>query len=120
MTKPDSHNHQDWETVVFKKPIEKLDLKVAQRRGLTKSVLKTNVNDNSRKLDEETEIFKNKRIDTKTKELILKARIAKKITQKQLANQANLPLKVIADIESGRAIYDHKVIQRLKKSLGVA
>ena len=38
----------------------------------------------------------------------MKGRVSKSLTQKQLANAINLPIQVISDIESGKAIYNDK------------
>ena len=50
---------------------------------------------------------------------IQKARTAKKLSQKQLANLINQQESVVKDYESGKAIPDNNIINKLSKALGV-
>ena len=50
---------------------------------------------------------------------IQRARMAKKLSQKDLANRLNLPLKTIKDYESGKAIPDNRVLGRIKRFLRI-
>ena len=60
--------------------------------------------------------------DKITNELRLKiqqGRSSKGLTQKQLANNINMPLQKIQEIESGKAIYNGKDINRIKQFLKI-
>ncbi len=48
---------------------------------------------------------------------IISGRIAKKLTQKQLAQSANISEKEIKDIESCKAIQNNVLISKIKKIL---
>ncbi len=50
--------------------------------------------------------------------LIQQARIAKGLTQKQLAGQLNLPASDINGFESGKLVPDKRTIRRLSQALG--
>ena len=85
----------------------------------------------SKKLDNNTQKLKSieKKADNDelkhdkiTKELRIKiqqGRSSKGLTQKQLANNINLPQQKISDIESGRAIYNAKDINKIKRYLRI-
>ena len=48
-----------------------------------------------------------------------KARCNQSLTQKQLAQKVNLSLQIISNIESGKAIYNHQHINKLKRFLKI-
>ena len=58
-----------------------------------------------------------KQLTLELRQTIQKARCLKSLTQKQLANNVNLPIQVIADIESGKAIYNGQHINKIKRYL---
>ena len=70
------------------------------------------------KLDE-TELGTHKRISKDTALTIQKARVAKQYTQKDLAGLINVSTDIISSYESGKAIPDPKVMQKLRRVLGV-
>jgi putative transcription factor len=49
---------------------------------------------------------------------IAQARCEKKLTQKELAALLSLPAKIVQEYESGKAIPNHVVINKLEKALG--
>ena len=54
-----------------------------------------------------------KQLTIELRQSIQKARCSKSLTQKQLANNINLPLQIISDIESGKAIYNAQHINKI-------
>ena len=60
-----------------------------------------------------------KKINKETALTIQRARVAKKYTQKELANLINVSSDIISSYESGKAIPDHKIMQKLRRILGV-
>ena len=102
---------QDWTPIILNKsskPTAKIIQKKVKMPEL-KSGVKINEND-------EVKIIK---VSREISLLITQARIAKKLTRKQLANNLNLKEDVITDIETGKAIYDGNLIARIKKSLNI-
>ena len=48
-----------------------------------------------------------------------KARLAKKMTQKELANKVNLPVNLVNDFEAGKAKLDPAALGKISRVLGV-
>jgi putative transcription factor len=74
---------------------------------------------NAAKLEEETECFVNKRVGQAFKVELQRARQAKGMTQADLAKLINEKSTVINEYESGKAIPNGQVIQKLNRALGV-
>ena len=111
--------HQDWNTIIFYKKDKNNNNtdKTIKKKTIKNS---SNTNDiNMRKLDEETENFEIKKVSFDLKTNILKARCAKKITQKQLAQLINEKPAVIISYENGTAIPNNSIIMKMQKVLGV-
>jgi ribosome-binding protein aMBF1 (putative translation factor) len=110
-------NHQNWETVNLGK-----QKSVAPN---VKKVAKQNVNNNLTSVkcekiydpkdpDAEPEIKPVKVTRDFGKE-IAKARLAKQLTQKQLANQLCIPHNFITEYEMGKGVYNINYINKIKK-----
>ena len=97
--------HQDWKPIVFKKTEKHkhIDKK-------SKSVTKLE--------DEENDDFSHKKVTLELKIAIQQARNARKMTQKQLATQMNLPVSIIMNYENGKAIPNNRFIANLERVLG--
>jgi putative transcription factor len=74
---------------------------------------------NTKKLDDETEVLSHERVSTDLKKNIMQARLDKKLTQAQLAQQINEKPQVIQEYESGKAIPNNQIIVKLERVLGV-
>merc|ERR1712014_498258 len=74
---------------------------------------------NAKKLDENTETFRHETVSHDFKMALQQARLAKKMTQAQLASQINEKSTVINEYESGKAIPKGDVINKLNRALGV-
>ena len=103
-------DHQDWKTIIIKKPKENV-----------KSSIKKVNNDSQKIISVEKKAedgdLKQKKITLELRQEIMKARNSKSITQKQLASSINLPLQIISDIESGKALYNPQHISKIKRYL---
>ncbi|KAF5205681.1 Multiprotein-bridging factor 1c [Thalictrum thalictroides] len=127
---------QDWEPVVVRKSKPKAqelrDPKVVNQAlrsgvevqtvkktdaGLNKKVVAPVVN--ARKLDEAAEPSTFDRVSTEVKQAIQKARLAKKLSQAELAKQINEKASVVQEYESGKAVPNQNVLAKLEKVLGV-
>lgn len=95
--------HQDWETVILRKKVERDQVK--------KTGKKPDPIDG-------TEI-KQLKAPTELKKAIMDARITKKWKQKDLATKLQVPVKTITDYESGKAIPNNAFIRRMELALGV-
>jgi len=101
-------NHQDWNTVVIHGKNFKDEKKVVVRE-LTKE----------QKLDNE-ELGTHKKVSLTLAQSIQQARIAKGYkTQKDFARAMNLPTDIVNSYESGRAIPESGILQKMRRVLGV-
>jgi putative transcription factor len=103
-------NHQDWKPVVIHGKSAPTTQKVVRpHREVTKE----------QKLDQ-TEIGTRDKVSVSMAKTIQQGRIAKGFkTQKDLANVIGVPVSVINSYESGKAIPDNAILQKLRKVLGV-
>lgn len=101
--------YQDWDPVV-------LSTKTAKSETCTSPTGSSR----AQKLDEHKESFDDhKKIKKVIADAIKNTRIELKITQEQLAKQVNVRSNVINDIEAQRGIYDHVIMNKIKKVLGI-
>ena len=103
-------DHQDWKTIIIKKPKE--NVKNSKKKVNNDSQNKISVEKKAEEGD-----LKQKKITLELRQDIMKARTAKSLTQKQLASSINLPLQIISDIESGKALYNPQHISKIKRYL---
>jgi putative transcription factor len=125
---------QDWKIVSWDKRNERNrnETKTHQinnglRKGTVVSQLRKNVGNNSdvtkvdhsviKKIENEEETFKHKTVSLSMSKKIAKARCDKKLSQKDLAFKLNLQIKIIQDYESGKAIPNHMIINKIEKML---
>jgi len=109
-------DHQDWKPIIMnagkrenknvsKVTVNKLDPNIEKLKSI----------ENKADNDE----LKHKKIDNELRMKIIQGRNTKNFTQKQLANSINLPLQVVSEIESGKAIYNHIHINKIKRYLKI-
>ena len=98
-------NHQDWDPVIFTKDQPKV--KKTQNSHSQKN----------NKLDNETESFSHKKLDSNFKSTMQRARLACKISQKDLATKLNVKPQVIASYEAGKCVPDNGFIARMERVL---
>ena len=103
-------NHQDFKTIIIKKP--KDNIKNASKKVNNGTLKIISVEKKAEDGD-----LKQKKISVELRQEIQKTRCAKSLTQKQLASSVNLPLQIISDIESGKAIYNSQHITKIKRFL---
>lgn len=125
---------QDWESVnVGKstlsrpKPKTNAALSSLQRAGLVSAEKRYGAGGNTsahsstvmsaRKL-EETDELKHGKVDKSLSVAIQQGRMAKKLTQKQLATAINEKPQVISEYESGKAIPNGQIIVKIERALG--
>jgi len=117
--RPTGGNHYDPETVILRG--KGASIKTQQKRdGNTVTVEKYDASKSHemRKL-EENEIGKITKINPTVYLAVIKGRTAKGWNRKQLASQIAVKPQVIDDVETGKAKYDIKLIQKLERKLGI-
>mmetsp|Transcript_24672 Transcript_24672/g.24899 ORF Transcript_24672/g.24899 Transcript_24672/m.24899 type:complete len:110 (+) Transcript_24672:251-580(+) len=72
-----------------------------------------------KKLEDSTEEFKHVTVNANLSKSIMQARIAKKMTQKELATAINEKPQVIQQYEAGSAIPNSQIISKLDRALGI-
>ena len=105
-----AYNHQDWETVVFKKK-KIVDPSTKPYHGPSKSKILDETNDGG-KMPTFGD-YNNIRSE------IQKQRLAQKMSQKDLANKINARPNLINDIESGKEIFHINLLTKIEKALCV-
>lgn len=127
---PKSHQppqqHQDHKPVVFRNknaPISNSSSnpRIVQHKhiqGNPSAQRITNLS-KARKLDDSTASTKHRTVSKSFSHALLKARGGKKMTQIDLAKATNQPLVVIKHYESGKAIPNGQIINKLNRVLGV-
>ena len=106
----DNLDHQDWKTIVLKKPKE--NIKNSKKKTSNDTLKKISIEKKA-----ENDELHHKQLTLELRQSIMKTRTAKSLTQKQLANSVNLSPQIISDIESGKAIYNHQHINKIKRFL---
>tara|TARA_B100001113_G_C20859019_1_gene513066 strand:- start:355 stop:717 length:363 start_codon:yes stop_codon:yes gene_type:complete len=116
--------HQDWEEVTIhgktikkEKEKEKYVKFMGQEIKLPKRSQYSGKS-HEQKLDE-TMLGTHKKVGKETGLTIQRARVSKKYTQKDLANLINVSSDIIASYESGKAMPDHNIMQKLRRILCV-
>ena len=113
-----SNPHQDWKPVVWTKK------KTPQQSGNVKKVSKTNLNSNKltgtgKKInDDDGEIMANPTVGLAIGKQIAQARTAKKLSQKQLAQQMCIQPAIVQQNENGKAIRNNGLLARFERALG--
>jgi len=125
----------DWDpvTITRKKP-EKVDVRSeqavnkARRTGgeiETKTKYGAGANKhggaimNTMKLDNETEVLAHKTVPLQVGKVMMQARQAKGLTQKDLATSINEKPQIVQEIEKGSAVVNQQILGKLERKLGV-
>lgn len=123
---PRTYEHQDHKPVVFRNknaPISNTSSNqriVRQKHVLCNPSAQRVTNlSNARHLDDSTTSAKHQTVSKSFSHALVKARGAKKMTQIDLAHATNQPLVVIKHYESGKAIPNGPLINKLNRVLGV-
>ena len=104
-------DHQDWNPVIIhgKGTLGTKQVVSRPHREVTKE----------QKLDQ-TELGTHEKVSLSLAKTIQQARIGKGFkTQKDLANAIGVPANIINSYESGKAIPDNQILQKLRRVLGV-
>ena len=102
--------HQDWKTIYVKsnkQPDNKTQKQQSQSNNFEKKMEKNIENGNMR----------TEKIDKDKSLSIQQKRQSKGLTQKDLANKLNIPVKTINEIESGKGNKNTQIINRINKYL---
>lgn len=122
-----AYSHQDWKPVILRVKQEgngksEKDVRRALQNG---GVVETHVKISSQgvvsqKLDDNREDFHHKKIPKEIADAIKNKRIELKLTQAQLAQRINEKVNVIQDIEGIKCVYNHVIVNKTLKALGLS
>ena len=98
--------HQDWKPVILRKKNTKAPPPKAPRNAKFK------------KMDSD-DPDPPQTLNHSIKTCIQQGRVAKKMTQKQLAQELNLPVQTIAAYESGKAIHNKQILSKIGRVIGI-
>jgi putative transcription factor len=110
--------HQDWETFIVhcknepKTNNKKQSKEIKKKTGGISKAVKIE------KLVEEDQL-KHKVIPKEIADLIRNKRCEMKLKQKDLAQQLNVNVSVINDVETGKALYNGLLISKIKRKLNI-
>ena len=110
-------SHQDWNPVNIGGSTARSKVTSNKRTVLTSIKIDPNASKNS-KIDNETTTFKIQKSGQELGKAIINARVAKKLSQKDLAIRINEKPQIIQQYESGKAIPNPQIINKLERNLG--
>jgi putative transcription factor len=117
------NHYQDWDPVIIRGKVSKEKEKEKYVKFMGQEIKLPKRSQYSGKTREqkldETELGTHKKVSKDTALTIQKARVAKQYTQKDLAGLINVSTDIISSYESGKAIPDPKIMQKLRRVLGV-
>ena len=115
-SRPLENATQDWTPVVFSKSTSQARAaNTEHQRNMSKQ---TKEQASVKRLDAATEPEKIALIPRNISVQLVAGRVAKNMSQKDVANQMNIPIKTIQDIENGRYKNDMQLAQRIARKLG--
>ena len=131
-----ANTENEWETVVIRKkvsnPTSKESLADAARQGKAIDTVKkedySSTASRNRNLEKDLHADPTQeapeqkplpKLSQEDKNILIKARTDKKLTQAQLAQQLNLQPNIIKDLEAGKVIIDKSIIPKINRLLGI-
>eukprot|EP01038_Epipyxis_sp_PR26KG_P006005 gene6005-8269_t len=130
-------DNQDWTTVVITKTSKQKNVGLSNAQAISRGKVSgeivtekkhgaaenksahTSTGMNAKKLEDSTEEFKHETINRNLAQSIAQARLAKKMTQAQLATAINERPQIIQQYESGQAIPNPQILNKLDRALGI-
>jgi len=105
--------HQDWNTIYVKADKMKTD----KERDINKNGKESNYQSKINKLEKQIEDgnLSHKKMDVTYGKDLQKKRLAKGFTQKDLAQKINVQVKMINEIESGKAKHNGQLMNKINR-----
>lgn len=108
----DHLEHQDWKTIKVDNK-KKVVVNIENKKKVDPNI--NNIKKLDKKVDDDD--LKHKKISIEMRQNIIKGRTAMGLTQKELAQRCNFNVQIVNDIETGKAIYNHIHINKIKRVL---
>ena len=109
--------HQDWNTL-YVRANKQLKHKDKQKEEGKKTNHFSKENKIEKKIEEGN--LKHDKTPSELGKIIQSRRLSQNMTQKDLAQKLNIPVKMINEIESGKAKHNPQVISRIKRILNIS
>jgi ribosome-binding protein aMBF1 (putative translation factor) len=106
--------HQDWKPVIFNTKKQKDCVQVGEKKKLDTGFVSI------AKLEDNGETFNHKKVDKHMADAIKNKRIELKMTQSVLAQRINEKPSVIQDVETMKGVYNHIIINKILRALGLS
>ncbi|KAH9589437.1 Cro/C1-type helix-turn-helix domain [Trypanosoma melophagium] len=95
------------------------DVDVLKKEHFRANAQKVGPGANAKKLDEDNETLKVKRVDNSLRIAIQKARQSKGWTQQELAQRIAERVGVVTEYENGKAVPEERVLVKMEKAFGI-
>ena len=102
-------SHQDWTPVVLRK---------TKKVVVPPTTAPPSAASAEARLEAETDVAKRSTVGRELGTKIMQARMAKKLSQKQLAMGCGLQASVVQSYENGKAVPDHGILGKMERCLG--
>jgi len=99
--------HQDWNTI-YVKPNKKNNNTIEKKQYVKSKEQKMNENEENGKLS-------HKKMDSEFGKSLQKYRLSQNMTQKDIAQKLNIPVKDINEIESGKMKHNGQLMGKIKR-----
>jgi len=107
-------DHQDWKQVTLK---TKQSMK--EEKNTSKKLSESQQRDHKILKQVDNDELTHTKVTPELRKSIQQSRSALKWKQKDLAQKTNLPVSIINDIETGKALYNHQHINKIKRVLKI-
>ena len=112
-------DHQDWKTVILRNPNNKPKPPPPVKVPVGKvNPNAGNLAGTGKKVIEDGDVHKVDKVGSTIGKQISQARVAKKMSQKDLATKMQLQLQVIQQYENGKAVRNNSMLSKFEKALG--
>ncbi len=120
-TKPFEMEHQNWEPVVLRRGAPKNQNEAAARGMLEKRARdsKSTEHQHARALAESDDPKKPKTVLPESRQELIKARLAKKLTQDQADATCSLPKHTFKGLESGHLTPNPQILSKISREMGI-
>jgi len=108
--------HQDWD-VIYTRGNKELNKKKEKEKETKKSNTIIKENKLEKKINEGN--LKHDKVKLDISKQIQQKRLEMGMTQKDLANKLNVPIKTIIEIESGKAKKNPQLVSKIKRNLNI-
>ena len=105
---------QDWETITFKKKKSNTAPQTKDNKKLSDEAIRLH------KVENNDDVQRTDKMSLKQCQIIQKGRLAKKMTQKDLANKLNIDQNTVAQYEYGKIVPNKQILNKIARELNIS